>query len=189
MAANNYRGYVQHSSFFQMLRNQKNGFCQKSCENTKDFLTSDFKMAAKNYRGYVQHSSFFQMKRNWQNLKVKQKILGSDTRLDTMSAFEGPPAQDRVNPRNPGYILQRQTLGGYDSIPPLWTTPFGFFRAFFLYHSWDIYKWGAHAKNWVTYFHILVGGPPRTFRFWACLIWPSDSWQNLGFTQKKSKSL
>ena len=44
-------------------------------------------MAAKNYRGYVQHSSFFQMKRNWQNLKVKQKILGSDTRLDTISAF------------------------------------------------------------------------------------------------------
>ena len=49
-------------------------------------------MAAKNYQGYVQHSSFLQMKQNWQNLKVKQKILGSDTRLDTMRTF----VQDRV---------------------------------------------------------------------------------------------
>ena len=47
-------------------------FRRKSRENTKDFVTSDFKMAAKNYRGYVERSSFFQMKRNWQILKVKQ---------------------------------------------------------------------------------------------------------------------
>ena len=88
-----------------------------------------------------------------------------------------------INPRNPGYILQCQTL---DNV----------FRAvlgqFFLYHPWNMYKWGAHAKNWVSRFHILVGGPPQTFIFRACLIWPSDSWQiwqNFGFVEFFSKSL
>ena len=62
---------------------------------------------------------------------------------------------------------------------------FGLFWGSFLYHPWNIYKWGAYAKNWVTCFHNLVRRPPQTFIFWACLIWPSDSWQiwqNLGFS-------
>ena len=82
--------------------------------------------------------------------------------------------------------------GGMDSYPPYEQRLSAFFGQFFLYHPWNIYKWGAHAKNWVTCFHILVGGAPRTFIFRACLIWPSDSWQiwqNFGFVEFFSKSL
>ena len=88
-----------------------------------------------------------------------------------------PNARLLFNPRNPGYILQRQTLWGGGCHPPYKQSLPGCFWAVLLYHPWNIYKWGAHAKNWVTGFHILVGGPPRTFIFWACLIWTSDSWQ------------
>ena len=34
-------------------------FHQKSCENTKEILSSDFKMDGKHYPGYVDHSIFF----------------------------------------------------------------------------------------------------------------------------------
>ena len=74
-----------------------------------------------------------------------------------------------LNHKQPGWLKPRQR------------TPFGLVWTIFLYHPWNINKWGAHAKNWVTCFHILVVGPSWTFIFWACLIWPSDSWQNLGF--------
>ena len=97
-----------------------------------------------------------------------------------------------LNPRNPGYILRRQTLGGGGRHPPYKQRLPDCFGAVFLYHPWNIYKWGAHAKNWITYFHILVGGPPRTFIFWHRLIWLSDSWrnrENLSFAYFFSKSL
>ena len=39
-----------------------------------------------------------------------------------------------LNPRNPGYILQRQTLGGVDSTPPYKQRLPDCFGAYFLYH-------------------------------------------------------
>ena len=84
------------------LRVGNRDFRRTSRGNTKDFFIFNIKLGAKNYRVQVECSRFFQMKRNRKNIKVKQKLLGSETRLRYLEHFwtgggpqAPPPAEDR----------------------------------------------------------------------------------------------
>ena len=64
-----------------------------------------------------------------------------------------------LNPRKVGSLKRHQRLGGGTLCRPLNIDLRDFFW-FFLYRPWNIYKLGAHAKNWVTSFQILYMAAP-----------------------------